>query len=239
MDRPSPRTARAGGPPPRGGSPPPRGGSPPPRRGSSSGAAAGPAAAGDAPSRRNRSTGGAAGSAGAGGQPAGAAASGGAAGFWMVLGFIAVLTVAGWGIASWRTHQPDLHFLAAKKILRDYELGKEPSALNYDDPTYTGALAELALVSPSSVSAEPAHALATEISGRLARFREGLKVRQAQIDEAAKANESRTAIFAASQEATTGTDIWAAKRLSLRAVTECKEESEAQAKPDRGGRKPR
>ena len=148
----------------------------------------------------------------------------------MVLSIIALLTVTGLGMMSRHGNRPDPHFLQAQKSLRDYELGREPSQLDYQNPTYAETLAELALVNPRSVSAEPAHQLANDLNHKILAFHEGLKRRQAEMDAAAKASDERDRILAMAQAASTGVDIWAADRVTLQGASACKDEEAGYAK---------
>lgn len=154
----------------------------------------------------------------------------GSPGLWIVLGILALLTVTGLGIMSLRGNRPDPHFLEAQKMLRDYELGKEPSQLDYQDPAYPAALAELGLVRPGSVSAEPARQLASDLNGKILAFREGLKRRQAEMEAAAKARDERDRTLAAAQNGSTGVDVLAADRVTLQGATACQEEKAGYAK---------
>jgi len=74
---------------------------------------------------------------------------------------------------------PDPHYLAARKLVHDYEFGKPVAVRNYEYRIYGDAMDELALVNPRSNSAEAAESLRTEIERGIADFRR----RQAKIQQ--------------------------------------------------------
>jgi len=88
------------------------------------------------------------------------------------------------------THGPDPHYLAARKMVTRYEMGKSAEARNFGNAVYRDALDELSQVSPSSVSAQPAAALGAKIEADLAEFEQEQEARRrskANIVEAANA----------------------------------------------------
>lgn len=145
-------------------------------------------------------------------------------GFAPILVMVGLLAAAGLMLASWRSQSPDPHFLEATKLLRNYELGKDPSELNYEDPTYPAALSELALVDPKSISFDPSVELARDLNAKVLAFRARLKERQAEVETAAHLSEQRDRALSTAQEISTGTDIWASRRVLERGKTECEDE---------------
>lgn len=140
-----------------------------------------------------------------------------------LVGIVAATVALGHAASSWR-HREDPHFVNARKIIRAYELGKDPQTLNYDEPSYQEALAELALVAESSISFPDAQSLFAEISQRIARFRERLKMQQVRMKESRARDQMRDTILTNSIMSTTGTDVDAARRVVIRDKTACQDE---------------
>ena len=149
-----------------------------------------------------------------------------------IVAIVALTALVGFAVLSWRS-QTDPHFVKAQKIVRDYELGKDPQTLNYDDPSYQEALAELGMVEAKSPSFPDAQKLSAHISGKIAGFRQALKVRQVKMEATAAADDARDEAILRTMRLTTGTDPDAATRVQIRGKTECQDE-EAHAK---GGHK--
>ena len=72
--------------------------------------------------------------------------------FWLCLGFMVMM-----GAKPWQG--TDHHLETARRMIADYEFGKDRSQLNYGAPVYAEAHAELALVRPGSESAPAARVL--------------------------------------------------------------------------------
>lgn len=138
--------------------------------------------------------------------------------------FLALAGLVAYGALSMTWRGEDTHFVQAKRILRDYELGKDPEMLNYEDPAYPSALAELALVDAGSSSAEPARVLAIDINAKVQSFRERVKSEAIQRVRDKEAEEARNAAVLRAQMTTTGIDAGAAERTTARSKTECLED---------------
>ena len=100
---------------------------------------------------------------------------GGAATRILKVAFVLFLLALGANALWSKIQAPDPHFLTARKLLLDYEFGKPKKARNYEHPTYHQALAELVLVNPRSMSAEPAQTLRIELERNITTFREQQK----------------------------------------------------------------
>ena len=75
--------------------------------------------------------------------------------------------------------RPDPHFVAAQKMVNDYELGREQASRNYRHPVYRKALSRLKRVNLRSISAEPAAELRARIERDSSRFEQrGKSVRK-------------------------------------------------------------
>lgn len=100
-------------------------------------------------------------------------------GWGVLLTAVAIVAVLASAWVLLREPSPDSHFLAARRMIDNYERGQAEDQLNYTHPVYGEALGELAQVDPESVSAEEAATLAAFIQGRIAAMNEKLKEREA------------------------------------------------------------
>lgn len=141
-----------------------------------------------------------------------------------ILVFLAVTGLIGYGTMSMRGHEEDPHYFQARRILRDYELGKDPASFNYEDPSYAEALSELALVDPGSISARPASDLTNDINARILKFRERIQADNERVDRDRAAEAARNAAILQAQIASTGVDPGAAARTTAMSKKECLED---------------
>ncbi|RMG48256.1 MAG: hypothetical protein D6718_02080 [Acidobacteria bacterium] len=140
-----------------------------------------------------------------------------------VVGAILAAGVAGqlvWG----GLRSPDPHYLEARRLIAEYELGKPPELINYNHPVYGKALAELELVDPDSPSAAAAGELAAEIRHKIEEFRARMAAEARRKAREAKRRREREAMFLEAQE-----------RARLNPVTSYPEcENEGQSRTRRG-----
>ncbi len=87
--------------------------------------------------------------------------SSGRRGLGLAIGTLAVAVLA--GAALVRGPDPgEAHFTEARKLVAEFEKGKDPASVNYDDTVYPTALAELALIDEGSSFSARARALEAE-----------------------------------------------------------------------------
>lgn len=124
----------------------------------------------------------------------------------------------------------DKEFLRARKVVADYERGKDPETINYADPAYDEAIERLSTVDSGSASAAGAARLLDEIQDKRKAFHRRLQEAQAQMERAVAEREARSTALLAAQQASTGTDPEAAHRQYQAAATAagCHEEERHQ-----------
>jgi hypothetical protein len=153
---------------------------------------------------------------------------------WRLVG-LTLMTVA---VSAFYVHwslppKPDPNYVEARKIVRQYELGKLPEALDYRHATYAKALELLAAVDRHSISVFDARDFTVEMRRSIKVFEERRRVDQERIARARRENEARERSLELSQRFTSGVDKAAVF------ANECEEELEQfEARMDvLGGRK--
>ena len=131
-----------------------------------------------------------------------------------------VLVFFGWKMI----HRADPHYLRAQRLVADFERGKTPEGINYQDPVYDEALDHLRSVSIASGSTAAATTMSNEILDKKKAFARRLKEAQARMDAERDDHAARVEAVLLAQQASTGTDTEAAARLTASASSECKEE---------------
>ena len=111
-------------------------------------------------------------------------ARGGAATRILKVAFVLFLLALGANALWSKIQAPDPHYLTARKLMLDYEFCKPKKSRKYEHPAYHQALAELGLVNPKSVSAEPAQTLRIELERDITAFREQQKRINEQLSSA-------------------------------------------------------
>ena len=93
---------------------------------------------------------------------------------------------------------PDPNYVRARDSVEAYERGRELIDRDFDNPVYQDALKLLAMVRATSISAEAAAQLATDIRRRIDEFHARVQAEQDRIaGEARKRRERQKAFFAA------------------------------------------
>ncbi len=110
------------------------------------------------------------------------------------IGTLAVAVLAGAALV----HGPDpgeAHFSEARKLVTEFEKGKEPASVNYDDAVYRTALAELAFIDDGSSFSAPAKALEAKIRGNIEAYHQRLQVQRASSVANRQKRSSRMAVL--------------------------------------------
>lgn len=119
---------------------------------------------------------------------------------WVSAALVLVISVAAWS----RPELPDPHYLRARDLIENHELGKAPEALNYGDPVYTEAIDELRRVKRSSISSPSARQLEEELLAAVDAFREERQAGRSRADAVRAAARQRAATLERAQRFETG-----------------------------------
>ncbi len=122
---------------------------------------------------------------------------GGSWGFTLVGVLLAACAVA--FALSFGEEGPDPDYVRARDRVEAYERGRELIERDFDNPVYEDALTLLAKVSPSSISAEAAAQLATDIRRRIDEFHARVQAEQNRMAEEARKRRKRQKVFFAAQ----------------------------------------
>lgn len=121
---------------------------------------------------------------------------------------LTVMTVA---VSAFYVHwsmppKPDPNYVEARRIVRQYELGRGPEALDYRHVTYGRALELLADVDRHSISIFDARDLSVELKRSIKAFEERRRVEQESLARARREEEQKERSVELSQRFTSGVD---------------------------------
>lgn len=102
--------------------------------------------------------------------------------------------------------EPDPNYVEARRIVRQYELGKAPEALDYRHPTYAKALELLAQVDRDSISVFDARDFTVELKRSIKVFEKTRREEAERLAEARRDRTERERLLESSQRFTSGVD---------------------------------